>query len=64
MADNINIFSLSKIETGNLKESSTNFDFKELRKTVKFKETSTHLYIYNFPSAFGNTQNKNNRIYE
>lgn len=31
---------------------------------VKYEDTPTHLYVYNFPSAFGDTQNKNNRIYE
>jgi hypothetical protein len=45
-------------------ESSTNFDFASLMKKVSFKDTDTHLYIYNFPSAFGDTQNKNNRVYD
>lgn len=45
-------------------ESSNNFDFSSLMKKVTFKETDTHLHIYNFPSAFGDTQNKNNRVYD
>lgn len=45
-------------------ESSVNFDFTKMMKNVDYKETDTHLYIYNFPSAFGNTQNKNNRVYD
>jgi hypothetical protein len=45
-------------------ESSASFNFQALMNNVKFDETDTHLYVYNFPSAFGDTQNKNNRVYD
>ncbi len=45
-------------------ESSTNFDFAVLMNNVTFEETDTHLHVNNFPSAFGDTQNKNNRVYD
>lgn len=45
-------------------ESSTNFDFEVLMNKVQFEDTDTHLIVRNFPSAFGDTQNKNNRVYD
>ena len=57
-----NVFNILR-EKG-LRESVTNFEFDDLMKSVKMYETSSHLYIENFPGAFGDTQNKNNRVYD
>lgn len=45
-------------------ESAKNFKMDTLMGDVKIQETETHLYISNFPGAFGDTQNKNNRVYD
>jgi len=45
-------------------ESAKNFDMNSLMNNVRMRETKTHLYIENFPGAFGDTQNKNNRVYD
>lgn len=48
----------------NLKESVLNFDNNALIKNIKKQEDNTHFHIENFPGAFGNMQNKNNRVYD
>jgi len=49
----------------NKNETSENFiNFELLMRKVSYKETKTHLVIKNFPSSFGDVQNKNNRIYD
>jgi hypothetical protein len=48
----------------NKSESIKDFDNNALLKNVKMYETQTHFYIDNFPGAFGNMQNKNNRVYD
>ncbi len=58
-----NIFHLLNHKGSNV-ESSNQFEFADLMANVTYKETDTHLYVYNFPSAFGDVQNKNNRVYD
>jgi hypothetical protein len=45
-------------------ESSKNFTTNTLLDNVDITETDTHVIIKNFPSAFGDMQNKNNRVYD
>lgn len=45
-------------------ESAKNFNMASLMKDVQIQETGSHLHINNFPGAFGDTQNKNNRVYD
>lgn len=63
MKNNDNILSLLKLKDVK-SESGKSFNFDVLMNKVTQKETDTHLIVRNFPSAFGDTQNKNNRIYD
>lgn len=56
------IFNL--VNTKTCDESSKNFTTNTLLDNVDITETDTHVIIKNFPSAFGDMQNKNNRVYD
>jgi len=45
-------------------ETTKSFDTNNLMANVIVSETDTHVIIENFPAAFGDTQNKNNRVYD
>ena len=59
-----NLFDILSKSNQSLKESAKNYNMQNLMNDVRIQETKTHLYITNFPGAFGDTQNKNNRIYD
>ncbi len=56
------IFNL--VNTKTCDESIKNFTTSTLLNNVDITETDTHVIIKNFPSAFGDMQNKNNRVYD
>ena len=64
MSKNKSILTILNNKQPNLKESIDFQRYKELTDAAKITETDTHVYFENVPIAFGNTENKNKRVYD
>ena len=64
MKNRNSIFALLNKKYPSFKESVDLSKYNNLSENVKIKDTKTHLIFENVPIAFGDTENKNKRVYD